>query len=123
LKTRSITNAARAATLGAAAAIGLALTPGIAQAATSSCSVSYGSSGCTSGVVAADSDHYIYYSVRGGLFCAQADFEVIDAGNGAIVKRRHVGAGVASGYVYGLYGRYYLRIYNSCGGAAGKIEN
>jgi hypothetical protein len=114
----------RAALVGAAAVMGLALTPGTAQAATTSCYVSVGSSSCSSGTISSNaSGNYIYYSVRGGLTCAQADFQIIDRGNGAVVYTRHVGSGVASGYRYGLYASYYLRVYNSCGGGGGKIES
>lgn len=114
----------RAVVVCAAAVLGLTLTPASAQAATASCYVGVGSSSCSSGSIPADAaEHYIYFSVRGGLTCARADFRIIDSGNGAVVYSRHVGAGVASGYVRGLYGSYYLRVINSCGGGGGKIEN
>jgi hypothetical protein len=119
-----MTSITRAATVCAAVTMGLAFAPGIAQAATASCYVSVGSSSCNSGNIAANpTAHNIYFSVRGGLTCARADFQIIDAGNGVVVYSRHVGAGVASGYVSGLYGSYFLHVYNSCGGGGGKIEN
>lgn len=97
---------------------------GTAQASTeANCVVNAGSSGCTTATIPASSAHEIAYYVEGGFFCAQADFQIIDAGNKAVVYHRHVGAGTVGGTVKGLYGSYYLRIYWSCGGASGKIHN
>ncbi|MEV4245811.1 hypothetical protein AB0J63_20650 [Streptosporangium canum] len=110
------------------AAAGLAaasvLWTGTAQAATeANCVVNAGSSGCTTATIPASSAHKINYYVEGGFFCAQADFQIIDAGNKVVVYHRHVGGGTVSGSVDGLYGSYYLRIYWSCGGASGHISN
>ncbi|KAA9374620.1 hypothetical protein F5972_30765 [Microbispora cellulosiformans] len=82
-----------------------------------------GSSGCTTANIPASGAHEIAYYVEGGFLCAQADFQIIDAGNGVVVYHRHVGSGTVSGTVGGLYGSYYLRIYWSCGGASGKLHN
>lgn len=97
---------------------------GTAQASTeANCSVSLGNSGCNTATIPASSAHEIKYYVEGGFFCAQADFQVIDAGNKVVVYSRHVGSGTVGGTIGGLYGSYYLRIYHSCGGASGAIHN
>ncbi|MFF0249925.1 hypothetical protein [Streptosporangium sandarakinum] len=97
---------------------------GTAQAATSAnCVVNAGNSGCTTATIPASSAHEIHFYAEGGFFCAQADIQIIDAGNKVVVYHRHIGAGTVSGTVGGLYGSYYLRVYWSCGGASGKISN
>ncbi|MFF7969461.1 hypothetical protein ACFZC3_29465 [Streptomyces sp. NPDC007903] len=95
---------------------------GTAQAATeANCSVS--GSSCTTATVPANSAHQLNYRVEGGFFCAQADFQIIDAQNKAVVYHRHVGGGTVRGTLGGLYGSYYLRIYWSCAGGNGSIWN
>ncbi|WP_329082560.1 MULTISPECIES: hypothetical protein [unclassified Streptosporangium] len=113
--------------LAAGLAAGLAasaLWTGTAQAATTvNCVVNAGNSGCITATIPASSAHKINFYAEGGFFCAQADIQIIDAANKAVVYHRHIGAGTVSGTVGGLYGSYYLRVYWSCGGASGKISN
>lgn len=108
--------------LAASVAAASTLLTGTAQASTeANCSV--GNNSCTTATIPANSAHQLNYRVEGGFFCAQADFQIIDADNKAVVYHRHVGGGVVSGTLGGLYGSYYLRIYWSCAGSSGSIWN
>jgi hypothetical protein len=110
--------------LAAGLAAASALWTGTAQAsAEANCVVNAGNSGCNTATIPANSAHKLNYYVEGGFLCAQADFQIIDAGNQVVVYHRHVGAGTVSGTIDGLYASYYLRIYWSCGGASGQITN
>lgn len=89
--------------------------------AEANCDVNAGNSECTTATIPANSAHKLNYYVEGGFFCAQADFDIVDAANKAVVYHRHVGSGTVSGTLRNLYSSYYLHVYHSCGGASGEI--
>ncbi len=101
------------------------LTASAANAGTAKCEVGLFGNACTSTSIAANSSgHWIDYRVEGGgVPCYSADYRVVDSDNGAIVKSGHVGSGSTSGRITGLYGKYHIRVYNSCDDAVGTIDN
>ncbi|GAA3162620.1 hypothetical protein GCM10020001_104010 [Nonomuraea salmonea] len=122
MRIRNVTRSALALTAAAAAVV---LAAPVANAASARCEIGFRSNACTSGSLAANaSGHWLDYTVEGGGFpCYSADYRVHDSDNGAIVKSGHVGSGSTSGRIPGLYGRYHIRVYNSCDDAVGTIAN
>ncbi len=78
---------------------------------------------CTSAAVQAHAEHWIWYEIITSPFCG-ADFTVYDAANGATVGKGFVGSGhKRSGRIFGLYGFYKVRVYNTCFDTYGGIAN
>lgn len=113
----------------AASVVGVAAftAPQAAQASalaydTGSCDVTFSSCN-TRSIPSHATQHWIEITVSTSLFCG-ANFQLIDSSNGAVVATGSIGANRdVSGTVYGLYGSYYLHVYNSCWDTTGVIAN
>ncbi|MET8159346.1 hypothetical protein ABZT47_23500 [Sphaerisporangium sp. NPDC005289] len=102
----------------AAVSIGL-IAPASAQTVT--CNV--GTSSCTTQTIPANSGHWIKWSVENALW-DDSDYVIYDADNGAIVGQGYIGTGKSrGGTINGLYGRYYLKVYNSSWDTIGVLWN
>jgi hypothetical protein len=101
----------------------LAVTPAAAYAANNSKSCDVAFTSCTTGSIPAEQPgHWVNWDVQTGG-CG-ADWKMVDAGNGVTVGSGHVGSSSArNGWIGGLYGSYYLKVYNTCWDANGIISN
>jgi hypothetical protein len=104
----------------ATTALGIA-SPASAHDESSYCTVTFTS--CTTGSIHSSGwGYHIHIAVMGGVACG-ADFRLVDAVNGITVYTGHTGTGWTNKNVFGLYSRYYLRVYNTCWDAEGQINN
>ncbi|MEO3811120.1 hypothetical protein ABGB17_19150 [Sphaerisporangium sp. B11E5] len=93
-----------------------------AQAASTICVVVVTS--CTTGSIPASSEHWIYYYYDSGVSASGCSARIRDTGTNAIVYSGRVGViSHRSGYVYGLYGRYRMEMYNCGNGSVGYLKN
>jgi hypothetical protein len=112
------------ATLATALAIGIVAVGTPALAASSTCTIWWvGGRSCTTGSVNSHSyGHYVMWLVD--TAACGAHWEVFDSNNGARVGEGYVpNETVGSGFIYGLYSRYHLKVTNSCYATFGRISN
>ncbi|GAA1262955.1 hypothetical protein GCM10009677_13250 [Sphaerisporangium rubeum] len=95
---------------------------GPASAQTVTCNV--GTYSCNTDIIPANgSGHWVKWSVENAAW-DDSNYAVYDADNGAIVGQGYIGTGNSrSGRIDGLYGRYYLKVYNSSWDTIGILWN
>ncbi|MGW0754654.1 hypothetical protein [Streptomyces sp. NPDC002587] len=105
--------------MAALAVLGMAVP---AQAQSDTCNV--GGNACTTDSIPANSaGHYIRWGVENAAW-DDSNYEVKDSQSGVVVARGYIGTGNArTGTVYGLYGNYELRVWNSSWDTFGWIDN
>jgi hypothetical protein len=112
------------AALGTAMAIGFVAVGTPAHAATSTCTIwLLTGRSCTTGSVNSHTyGHYVKWLVN--TAACGAHWEVFDSNNGVRVGEGYVPyESEGSGFIYGLYSRYHLRVTNSCYATYGRISN
>jgi len=78
---------------------------------------------CATETIPSSTGHWIEWGVENAQW-DDSNWVVYDADNGAIVGQGYIGTGNSrSGRINGLYGRYYLYVYNSSWDTIGWIHN